>query len=133
MKRKEILLGIAVLGTVILIMHVTGIGCPILKCTGIPCFGCGMTRAVISLLCLDFARAWQYHPLVYLLPFCVAAVVLRDKMSKRVKTAVVVSVAGSFVVVYMIRLFNPADEVIKWQVENGWIYQMIQRIFFALR
>ena len=39
------------------------IGCPIRVITGIPCPGCGMTRAFASLLHLDFARAFHYHPL----------------------------------------------------------------------
>ena len=34
--------------------------------TGLPCPGCGMTRAFIHLLHLDFAGAWQMHPFVYL-------------------------------------------------------------------
>ena len=33
--------------------------------TGLPCPGCGMTRAFIRLLHLDFAEAWQMHPFVY--------------------------------------------------------------------
>ncbi len=41
--------------------------CPILYYTGIPCPGCGMTRALLRLLILDFAGAAAYHPLVYLL------------------------------------------------------------------
>ena len=37
--------------------------------TGLPCPGCGMTRAFIRLLHLDFAGAWQMHPFVYLYAF----------------------------------------------------------------
>lgn len=35
--------------------------------TGIPCPGCGMTRAWASLALGDWASAWTYHPLA--LPF----------------------------------------------------------------
>ncbi len=44
--------------------------CPILAYTGIPCPGCGMTRALLRLLALDFAGAAAFHPLVYLLAVC---------------------------------------------------------------
>lgn len=40
--------------------------CPAVLITGLPCPGCGMTRAFIRLLHLDFAGAWQMHPFVYL-------------------------------------------------------------------
>ncbi len=32
--------------------------------TGLPCPGCGMTRAVIALAHGDLPTAWQYHPFV---------------------------------------------------------------------
>lgn len=41
--------------------------CPILAVTGHPCPGCGMTRALTALLRLDFAAAWGYHPMLFLL------------------------------------------------------------------
>ncbi|MDR0789189.1 MAG: DUF2752 domain-containing protein [Bacteroidales bacterium] len=31
---------------------------------GVKCWGCGITRAVLSVLHLDFAAAWQYNELV---------------------------------------------------------------------
>ena len=41
--------------------------CPIQAITGFPCPGCGMTRAALALLQLDFARAFAMHPGVYVL------------------------------------------------------------------
>ena len=41
--------------------------CPVVFITGLPCPGCGMTRAVLCLMHLDFAGAWQMHPFVYVL------------------------------------------------------------------
>ncbi len=35
--------------------------------TGIPCPGCGITRAFVALFHGDFAQAWAHHPFVYLL------------------------------------------------------------------
>ncbi len=37
--------------------------CPIKHMLGISCFGCGMTRAFISILKFDFPSAFMYNPL----------------------------------------------------------------------
>ena len=36
---------------------------------GVPCPGCGMTRALLALACGDVALAFSFHPLVPLVPF----------------------------------------------------------------
>ena len=43
--------------------------CPFRFFFGISCPGCGMTRALLAALRLDFAAAFSYHPLFFLLPF----------------------------------------------------------------
>ena len=35
---------------------------------GLPCPGCGMTRALLAVLRLDFAAAFSYHPMFWSLP-----------------------------------------------------------------
>ncbi|WP_373689128.1 DUF2752 domain-containing protein [Clostridium sp. YIM B02551] len=49
------------------ILRVVGIGCPIKFLTGISCAGCGMTRAWIRVIHLDFKGAFYYHPLFFYL------------------------------------------------------------------
>lgn len=83
-KRKEllsILVSILSVALLYLFFHITGIGCPIRFLTGISCPGCGMTRAVFSLLCLDPASAFHYHPLVFFLPFIFIVYLFRRKIS----------------------------------------------------
>ncbi|PIE90697.1 MAG: hypothetical protein CR997_04600 [Acidobacteria bacterium] len=41
--------------------------CPVRTWTGIPCPGCGMTRACLSLSQGKWQQAWHYNPLAYLL------------------------------------------------------------------
>jgi hypothetical protein len=53
------------------------IGCPFRLLTGIPCPGCGMTRAFLSAFQLDFRSAFLYHPLFPVVLFCVGAIFLR--------------------------------------------------------
>lgn len=48
--------------------------CIIHNITGLPCPGCGMTRAYLALLRGDLAGAFYYHPLFWMVPF--GAVVL---------------------------------------------------------
>ena len=41
--------------------------CLIKSIFGIECWGCGITRAFFSVLYFDFAAAWEYNPLIYIL------------------------------------------------------------------
>lgn len=41
--------------------------CPMVLLTGLPCPGCGMTRAAILFLKGRWQEAWQMHPFLYLL------------------------------------------------------------------
>ena len=44
------------------VYDLTGIGCPFRRITGVPCPSCGMTRATLSLLRLDFNAYFAYNP-----------------------------------------------------------------------
>ena len=127
-KNKEIVFTIGVVVLLVILMYITGIGCPILKLTGIPCMGCGMTRAGISLLHLDFARAWYFHPLIYLMPFCIAALLFVKKVPKRMVNGILVCVVAALVAVYILRLADPANEIVKWNIKNGVFYQMYRKL-----
>ena len=45
-----------------------GWNCPIKYLTGVPCPGCGLSRALAALLRLDFRTALRFHPMVFVLP-----------------------------------------------------------------
>lgn len=45
-----------------LVLHFSGIACPIRFITSEPCPGCGVTRSLLALLRLDFAAAAYYNP-----------------------------------------------------------------------
>ena len=51
------------------VMEKTGTGCVFLYFLGIPCPGCGMTRALRAVLRLDFAGAFAYNPLIFTMPY----------------------------------------------------------------
>jgi hypothetical protein len=50
-----------------LAVHVDFPLCPLASTLGIPCPGCGLTRATLSLLHGDVRTALRFHPLVWLL------------------------------------------------------------------
>ena len=66
LKSKLQLLGM--LGLLVIVMYVLKAGCIIKRLTGIDCPGCGMTRAVLSLLRGDVQGAFSYHGMVWSLP-----------------------------------------------------------------
>ena len=69
---KKALLGaglIAYFAVAFYVMKRTGVPCVFRHFLGIPCPGCGMTRAMYSLLALDFGAAWKYNPLIFAMPY----------------------------------------------------------------
>ena len=47
---------------------ILGSGSSLQHFTGVPCPGCGMSRAAFALLRLDFSAAFRYHPMIFVLP-----------------------------------------------------------------
>lgn len=61
-----------------LIMHILKLeSCPVKLLIGLPCPGCGMTRAVICLLKLDFKGSFRYNALWLILLFIVVVAILK--------------------------------------------------------
>ncbi|MBQ5544486.1 MAG: DUF2752 domain-containing protein [Clostridia bacterium] len=91
------------------IMVRTEIFCPIRHLTGIPCAGCGMSRALGCLLRGNFAGSLRCNPA--LLPCLMAAFVLLNRETvvlarwdRRVKDAVIAAGFGFTLAVYVVRL-----------------------------
>ncbi len=101
------------------------IGCPILSVTGIPCPGCGMTRALINLLKLNFSQAFSYHPLCFFMPVFAVIIISEKKINKRLFNICIGIIIALFVLVYLTRLFNPDDALIKIRISNGLIYKLL--------
>lgn len=90
----------------------TGTNCPIKALLGVPCPGCGMTRAVLALLRLDFAGAASMHPLVFLLP----AVLLLLLFWKRGRRGVLIVSAALLLVTFVVRLsLAPGEPPLDWK------------------
>jgi hypothetical protein len=62
--------------------------CPFELLTGIPCPGCGMTRAVLCLISGNLSDALLYNPFSFFLLSLVTASILPKRWLKRVPTGV---------------------------------------------
>ena len=73
--RKYLLLLLLLYFTLVFILfNMLGITCVFLEILGLPCPGCGMTRAVLSLVNFDIISAAKYNITVFFLPYVFAYV-----------------------------------------------------------
>lgn len=110
--------------------------CPAVLITGLPCPGCGMTRAFVHLLHLDFAGAWRMHPFVYFFVIFVIWFVFRRYIlgiPDTEKAWKVAAVLGIFMILFyawrMIRYF-PGEPPMSYYYGN--VLLKIRNIFKAL-
>ena len=90
----------------VFIMYAASIRCPFLSFLHFPCPGCGMTRAFVSLLRGDPARAFSYNPRFILVPILYAYFIFDGRIfGKGADTAVIVLCTAYLAVTYAIDLF----------------------------
>ena len=114
------------LGAAALIFHALGIGCPIRWLTGIPCAGCGMTRALISFATCHFREAVRFHPLVFAVPPAFLLWVFRRRLPGRAKSMLrkaVWAAAGAFIAVYAARIFA-GDPLLHPDIRSGVLWKL---------
>ena len=66
----------------IILMYYFQIPCLIKNFSGIPCPGCGMTRAVLSAFRFDFKSAFHFHPMFWSLPILYIYILVDGKLIK---------------------------------------------------
>ncbi len=80
--------------------------CPVMYFFSFPCPGCGMTRALKSALCLDFAAAFAYHPLwVAVLPAAAFIAFFALKRKRKALYATILTCIALLVIVWFRFLF----------------------------
>ena len=87
---------------------ITGVQCIFKKITGIECPGCGMTRALIACLHLNFKEAFGFHPMVFSLPILFLYFWKDGELfkNKRVNIAILAVIIFGFILCYVIKLIN---------------------------
>lgn len=108
-------------------------GCPILYFTGVSCPGCGMTRAWIAMLHLDFIRAFTCHPLFLFAPVIALVFLFEDQIDFQKYRWAVMLTAVLFFLVYFVRLIWFPSEIVVFEPKNGVIYRMIHQILLLLK
>lgn len=110
------------------ILNLFHMGCPIKFTTGISCPGCGMTRAVLSVLRLDFQDAFHYHPLFMLAPIIFLLFLfesyIKPKYCKGAWTVIIIL----FIVTYLIRLIFMESSVVRIDFQSGIVLRLIHKI-----
>lgn len=53
---------------IVLLLRYANVPCIFIRFLGIPCPGCGMTRAMLAAFRLDWAAAFAYHPMFWSMP-----------------------------------------------------------------
>lgn len=84
--KKQDLAALAAVAALYAALHFAGFGCPIKAVTGVSCAGCGMTRAWLAALAGDWAEAFFYHPLFWMVPPAVLVFFLRKRLPRRLVT-----------------------------------------------
>ncbi len=85
------------------VMYALKIPCIILTLTGHECAGCGMTRALMSAVRLDFAGAFSYHGMFWSVPILYIFFVFDGRVFKKrwMNTAVLALIAAGFLANYV--------------------------------
>lgn len=113
--------------------------CPIRLLFGVPCPGCGTTRACLSVLKLKIPEAFAYQPVFFLnvLLFLYGIhrnVIRRNAMKKglrwsdKAETAVLVLVIAVILIVYVIRLIRQDSPVMELSPEKGLVFRVAELI-----
>ncbi|MBO6254499.1 MAG: DUF2752 domain-containing protein [Bacteroidaceae bacterium] len=127
-KIKDAILTILAVAFVYTIFYITGIGCPIKFLTGVSCMGCGMTRAYLSLLRLDFAGAFRYHPLFPIPAIAAVLFLFRSRISQKIVNFLLFTTIALFSIIYLLRILNPSDTVVVFEPANGAVVRGIHMI-----
>src|SRR4029077_16104100 len=75
-KFAMVVAGSAGLQVALVSLHLPGWECPFFRVTGIPCPGCGLTRAVILLLKGDLQASLRFHAFAPIVPLAAVALIL---------------------------------------------------------
>ena len=126
-KRKSYIIAFAAIFALIVTMWILNIPCPIKYIAGIPCAGCGMSRALLSALRLDFASAFAYHPLwIIVLPALITLVILGANDKRRASNALLISLCVLFLITWIIRIILH-DDIVSISLSESAIAKLLNK------
>ena len=115
-RRIEVITSVAAVVVLYVILESFGVTCPIKYITGISCAGCGMSRAWISLLHFNIHDAFMYHPLFFLPPVVVIAMLFKSKINIK------------FYKIFMFTMFIGDGNVVVFEPQNNIVFRIIRKL-----
>lgn len=124
---RDIWAGKIVILILLISIHITkmlfGAMCPVVLFTGLPCPGCGMTRASISILSLQFVRAFIFNPsiyvwIVYVLYLAYYRYIKRTKIKRFVPVSVIVFGITIGIYLYKMIFIFPGEAPMTYMYDN---------------
>lgn len=119
---------IAVIVVLYLFLEGIGITCPIKFLTGISCAGCGMSRAWMAALKLDFSTAFYYHPLFLTPPLVLIVFLLKNRIKPQFYKGFMFTIIVLYVMVYLYRLIWGDHEIVAFRPTEGIVVRLIEKI-----
>lgn len=103
---KQKIIDCAIAGVLVLVLYILKIPCLFKVILGISCPGCGLTRACISVLHLDFQKAFEMNPMFWAIPIVVLWYFKDGKIFKQkwLNITLTVLLFGGFFAQWIIRL-----------------------------
>jgi Protein of unknown function (DUF2752). len=111
-----------------LFLSLLHIGCPIKFVTGISCPGCGMTRAVLSALRLNFKEAFHYHPLFFMTPVMLFLFLFEEAIKPIYYKIAWFIIILLFFLIYIFRLFISSGSIVSIDINDGIMLKLIHQI-----
>ncbi len=105
---KMKLLLTAAFGGLVLLMWRLHIPCLWLSLFHVPCMGCGMTRAWVSVAKLQFGRAFSYHPMFWSVPIAYLYILYDGRLFRNrwLNLTVLLLIGAGFLIAYIIRIIE---------------------------
>ena len=116
MKKKIISIIILTVLSILVLLDIISIPCPVHFLTNLHCPGCGVTRMIKSILKLDFYQAFRYNQLVFvLLPFflflfidyLIRKILNKESIYKKIPEKVWIAIIIMFLIFGIIRNIFP--------------------------
>ncbi len=105
------------------------VGCPIKHFLGISCPGCGMTRALTSVLRGDLSTAFYWHPLWPIAPILVLYFLFEDIIPRRTSRTALAVFAVLFIGVYLYRVIFTDCAATAIDLKNAAVIKLINILF----
>ena len=129
-KNASTVIALAITACIYILFYAIKADCPIKHIFGFSCAGCGMTRALLSALRLDFASAFYYHPLWFaVIP--VFALLILFYFTKKNKAFYVTLLSSiiALLAVYVVRLIFGDGSIVVFTPMESAIARLFSIVF----